>query len=168
MFKESSHNVKKTKRKQMSGAFKYIKENLLPEESIMIYGSLSKMILVDGFIGLFIRLVLLAVVPYMFGDGYWIVFSIIAVFVVLKLYSVVMSILNFLGFEFAVTNKRMIRKRGFISRDVVDILVQNIVDISISQGILGRMFNFGSARITYLVGVSENRFTIDYIVDGSV
>jgi uncharacterized membrane protein YdbT with pleckstrin-like domain len=46
--------------------------------------------------------------------------------------------------ELAVTNKRIVAKFGFIRRSTVEIGVQKIESIQVHQGILGRMFDFGS------------------------
>ncbi|MDA3043026.1 MULTISPECIES: PH domain-containing protein [unclassified Campylobacter] len=45
--------------------------------------------------------------------------------------------------ELALTNKRVIAKFGFISRDSVDLRLEKVESLSFSQDILGRIFNFG-------------------------
>lgn len=46
--------------------------------------------------------------------------------------------------ELAITNKRVIAKFGLISRATIEINLQKIESIQVRQGILGRIFNFGS------------------------
>lgn len=46
--------------------------------------------------------------------------------------------------ELAITNKRVIAKFGLISRTTIEINIQKIESIQVNQGILGRIFNFGS------------------------
>jgi uncharacterized membrane protein YdbT with pleckstrin-like domain len=43
-----------------------------------------------------------------------------------------------------VTNKRVIAKFGFISRRTVEIKLSKVESMQVEQGILGRIFNFGS------------------------
>jgi uncharacterized membrane protein YdbT with pleckstrin-like domain len=50
--------------------------------------------------------------------------------------------------ELAVTNKRVIAKFGFISRRTVEINVSKVESIQVQQGILGRIFNYGSLVIS--------------------
>lgn len=50
--------------------------------------------------------------------------------------------------ELAVTNKRVIAKFGFISRRTVEINVSKVESIQVQQGILGRVFNYGSLVIS--------------------
>lgn len=50
--------------------------------------------------------------------------------------------------ELAITNKRVIAKFGLISRSTIEINLQKIESIQVSQGILGRIFNFGSIVVS--------------------
>jgi uncharacterized membrane protein YdbT with pleckstrin-like domain len=50
--------------------------------------------------------------------------------------------------EMAITNKRVIAKFGFISRRTVEINLQRIESIQIHQGLLGRLFNYGSIIVS--------------------
>jgi uncharacterized membrane protein YdbT with pleckstrin-like domain len=46
--------------------------------------------------------------------------------------------------EVAVTTHRIIDKRGLIRRDTVELNIQKIESVQVLQGLLGRMFNFGT------------------------
>lgn len=50
--------------------------------------------------------------------------------------------------ELAVTTKRVIVKHGFISRQTIEINLSKIESIRVDQGILGRMFDFGTLVIS--------------------
>ena len=50
--------------------------------------------------------------------------------------------------ELAITNKRVIAKFGLISRSTIEINLQRIESIQVNQGILGRIFNFGSIVVS--------------------
>ncbi|MFN3879819.1 MAG: PH domain-containing protein [Nitrincola lacisaponensis] len=50
--------------------------------------------------------------------------------------------------ELAFTNKRVIAKFGFISRRTVELSLPKIESMQVSQGILGRMFDYGSLIIS--------------------
>lgn len=50
--------------------------------------------------------------------------------------------------ELAITNKRVIAKFGLISRSTIEINLQRIESIQVHQGILGRIFNFGSIVVS--------------------
>jgi uncharacterized membrane protein YdbT with pleckstrin-like domain len=50
--------------------------------------------------------------------------------------------------ELAITNKRVIAKFGLISRATIEINLQKVESIQGNQGILGRIFNFGSIVVS--------------------
>jgi len=56
--------------------------------------------------------------------------------------------------EFAVTNKRVILKTGVLKRQIIELQLNRAEGLSVNQSVMGRIFNFGSIRITS-GGVSE-------------
>ncbi|WP_340680055.1 PH domain-containing protein [Paraglaciecola sp.] len=50
--------------------------------------------------------------------------------------------------EQGVTNKRVIRKTGIISRKTDEMKISSIETVEINQGIVGRIFGFGNVKIT--------------------
>ena len=50
--------------------------------------------------------------------------------------------------ELAITSKRVIVKFGFISRRTVEININKVESIQVDQGILGRVFNYGTLVIS--------------------
>ena len=51
-------------------------------------------------------------------------------------------------FEFGVTNKRVCFKHGFIRRNAVDLRLEAIETVGISNGIIGRIFGYGNLTLT--------------------
>jgi uncharacterized membrane protein YdbT with pleckstrin-like domain len=49
--------------------------------------------------------------------------------------------------EFAVTNKRVIFKTGFIHRTSLDVFLKNVGGVSVDQDILGRVFDYGAIGV---------------------
>lgn len=58
------------------------------------------------------------------------------------------AIARYFTTEMAITNKRVIAKFGFISRRTVEINLQRIESIQVHQGLLGRLFNYGSIIVS--------------------
>ena len=50
--------------------------------------------------------------------------------------------------ELAVTTKRVIVKHGFVRRQTVEINLNKVESIQVDQGVLGRIFNFGTLVIS--------------------
>jgi membrane protein YdbS with pleckstrin-like domain len=57
--------------------------------------------------------------------------------------------------EFAVTDKRVLGKVGFIERESDETLLSKIEAIAVDQGVVGRMFGFGTLTITGTGGTQE-------------
>lgn len=50
--------------------------------------------------------------------------------------------------ELAFTNKRVIAKFGFVSRQTIELNLTKVESLQVNQGILGRIFNFGTLIIS--------------------
>jgi len=57
--------------------------------------------------------------------------------------------------EFAVTDKRVLGKVGFIERESDETLLSKVEAIAVDQGVIGRMFGFGTLMITGTGGTQE-------------
>ena len=69
-------------------------------------------------------------------------------------------LITFLTTEFAITNKRVIAKTGFIRRRSVELLLQKIESIGVNQPILGRILDYGTIIVTGTGGTKEPFDTI--------
>ncbi len=50
--------------------------------------------------------------------------------------------------EIAITDKRLIAKTGLISRQTIELNLPKVESVQVSQGIFGRMLNFGNLTIS--------------------
>jgi uncharacterized membrane protein YdbT with pleckstrin-like domain len=64
--------------------------------------------------------------------------------------------------EMAITNKRVIMKRGLISRKTLELNLNKIENLGVDQGLLGRMLNYGTVTV---VGTGGTRETFKYVAD---
>lgn len=63
--------------------------------------------------------------------------------------------------EFALTNRRIIAKRGIIQQHSLEILLSKVESITISQPLVGRIFGFGTVTVTGSGGTQEYFKSID-------
>jgi uncharacterized membrane protein YdbT with pleckstrin-like domain len=56
--------------------------------------------------------------------------------------------------EFAVTNKRVVIKVGWISRKTIELNLSKVESVDVSQGVLGRIFGWGKVTV---VGIGASR-----------
>lgn len=57
--------------------------------------------------------------------------------------------------EFAITNKRVVIKVGFINRKTLEMVLTKVETIRVDQSILGRVLNFGTIVVTGTGGTNE-------------
>ena len=62
--------------------------------------------------------------------------------------------------EFAVTNRRIIIKTGFISRRTIEMNLSKIESVNVDQPVMGRIFGYGDITI---IGTGGTRETFTHI-----
>ena len=139
----------------------YIENNIIEDETIIYKAK-------KAWIMLYIVLSFMIFCTFLFSRFYsflnsveyrWILeffnLSIIAVIIFFYSYIIFRLILPFITFEFALTNRRFIGKRGFILRKTIEINLTQLESISVSQPIIGRLFRFGNITIVGTGGTKE-------------
>jgi len=76
-------------------------------------------------------------------------------FFLIAILSAVLAFISLKTSEFGVTNKRVLIKVGFIRRNSLETLLQKVEGIQVNQGILGRIFNYGTILIKGTGGTSN-------------
>lgn len=104
----------------------YVENTLIKDEKIIYEGKISLWSLLPMIL---LGLILL---PFAFlGLLFW-----------------VAALIRYLTTELAFTNKRVIAKFGFISRKTIELNLSKVESLQVNQGILGRIFNFGTLVIS--------------------
>lgn len=63
--------------------------------------------------------------------------------------------------EMAITNKRVILKSGWITRRTLELNLTKVENVSVEQGIVGRLMNFGTITV---VGTGGTRESFNWVV----
>lgn len=71
-----------------------------------------------------------------------------------------LPLVEYVTSEFAVTNKRVIMKIGWISRQVLELNLHKIESVNVDQSLLGRLLGYGTITI---IGTGGTRETFDRI-----
>jgi uncharacterized membrane protein YdbT with pleckstrin-like domain len=121
----------------------FVEKNLTANETIQYTGKLHWYIYVRGIVIIIIAALCLKEFPAM---GAFLLF--------LGIGSLLFAMILSRSSEFVVTNRRVILKTGFVKRKMTELQVNKSEGMMIEQGIMGRMLNFGSIKIT-TGGVSE-------------
>ena len=121
----------------------YIQNNLLPNEKVITIGDIHWIIHLPGGFILFIALM------FFIENS-----PITGLILLIGFYFLAKSIIYNISTELGVTSKRVIAKFGFIRRNTVDLNFRHVESIKVSQGILGRLLNYGTIRISGTGGES--------------
>jgi len=131
----------------------YLNSTLMENEKVLYHSKPHWIVFSTAVFLLGLTLVILVLGPqYEIGKikfaglpPFYILFSIITF--VTTIYSSLSAVITFSASEFGITNKRVLMKTGFIQRASLEILLQKIEGIRVSQSILGRVLGYGTIII---------------------
>lgn len=89
----------------------------------------------------------------------WVFLIISSIFYLIAAVMIIERILSVLLQELTLTNKRLIGKVGILSRKTLDAPLNKLNNISVQQGILARIFKYGTVSVT----TSSGEFKFDFI-----
>lgn len=129
----------------------YLDDHLLDGERIVYRAHLHWTIFGTAIVVVLLGIAL-GIVLYIYEPAYWYLGAILAG---IGLLLAIGPLVRYTGSEFAVTNKRVLSKTGFIQRESDETLLSKVEGIAVDQGILGRVLGFGSVRITGSGGTED-------------
>ncbi len=140
----------------------YVQDNLLPNEKVLFSAYVSWAIFIPagiaflGGIGFFLYYLNIAAQKTNNSwSGAVFLFFIALLFFAWGFILEIKAIIIKTTTEFAVTNKRVIAKTGFIRRRTIEMLLSKVESVSVNQNVLGRICNFGTVIITGTGGTRE-------------
>lgn len=86
------------------------------------------------------------------SGGFWAIVGLLFICVAI---SATAAAITYHTSELLITNRRVIIKIGFISRRTVEIFISKIESVAVSQGIFGRLWNFGTVTVRGTGGSAE-------------
>jgi uncharacterized membrane protein YdbT with pleckstrin-like domain len=134
----------------------YLDDHLLAGERI-IYRARYHWIIFGLSIALVFLGVLLGILLQIYQRDYWYVGAALAG---VGLLLAIGPAIRYISSEFAVTDKRVLGKVGFIERESDETLLSKVEAIGVDQGIMGRLLGFGTVTITGTGGTQESFPTI--------
>lgn len=78
--------------------------------------------------------------------GYFLLF-ILTIWIIIGVIFLIAALIDRYGSEYAITNKRIYSRYGLISRRANDTSFKNITDTQLSQGVFGRLLNYGNVGV---------------------
>ncbi|HEX2251460.1 MAG TPA: PH domain-containing protein [Gemmatimonadales bacterium] len=129
----------------------YLDDHLLDGEQILYRARLHWTIFLIPIIVILLG-VALGIVLWMYEPEFWYVGAILAG---VGLLLALPPLIKYTSTEFAVTNKRVLSKTGFIERESDETLLSKVEGVSVDQGLVGRMLGFGTVTITGSGGTED-------------
>lgn len=131
----------------------YVERHLLPDERVLYKTRLHWVLYLRAMLLTLVGVVL-AIVLTQVADPPWAWYVGVGVAVVGILWWLVRWI-ELRTSEFAVTSMRLIFKVGLVARYTTELLLAKVESISVTQGLLGRMLNYGDLVVTGTGGARE-------------
>jgi uncharacterized membrane protein YdbT with pleckstrin-like domain len=130
----------------------YLDDHLLTGEQI-VYRARLHWIIFGASIALIALGIALAIILQATQHDYWYLGMAV---VGIGLLVAIGPAIRYVSSEFAVTDKRVLAKHGFIERESIETLLSKIEAIGVDQGIVGRLLDYGSITITGTGGTEES------------
>lgn len=124
----------------------YVQKVLQPDERVVYQTKLSWAMYIPGLLLLAAAIVFFIVTHVIFTTTWWadiinLVLVIVAVFLLAQEWFERWTT------EIAITDRRVIFKRGFIRRDTIEMGVEKVESVDVNQSLLGRLFDFGDITV---------------------
>jgi len=131
----------------------YVDSQLLSGETVVYRAHLHRILFVTPTVISGVATVIAAMVMSTGASPSYVPLS--AWFVVVGLTSI-WAWIDYTSSEFAVTNKRVIMKQGWLRRHSLETLLSKVEGIGVDQTIFGRMLDFGTISVTGTGGTRES------------
>lgn len=130
----------------------YVDSQLLPGEQVRYRGHVHWVAFLGAFAVTALAVVLALVAWLAPVSELWYVAAAIGVVALVML---LIAYITYKSSEFAVTDRRVIIKIGFIQRRTLETMLSKVEAIGVEQGLLGRVFGFGTITVTGTGGTHE-------------
>jgi uncharacterized membrane protein YdbT with pleckstrin-like domain len=135
-----------SKRSKRRGPLSYVEQTLLPGEDLFALGTLHWALFVSPLLTALVFTWLWHRIAVFFSgggpvDALWYFFFIMPWFPLLN------AMIQFSSTESAITSRRVLLKKGLVSRYSDEIALSKVETVGVSQGIIGRIFGFGTVHV---------------------
>jgi uncharacterized membrane protein YdbT with pleckstrin-like domain len=133
----------------------YVNQHLDPGETVVYQASLHWIVYLGPVVMLGIGVVF--ALPGRLPGGSYAGLAILAA----GLIALLLAWIRQISSEFAVTDRRVIIKTGFVSRRTIELNMSKVESIQVDQNIVGRMLNYGTITVIGTGGTKEPFQMID-------
>ena len=141
----------------------YIQDNLMPNEEILFSARIHPAVFLPSIVSFIMSIAIaiyaLRLASQQDAEAFVLQGMVLIMAALFFIYSIRLgfqALIIMLTTEFAVTNRRVIAKTGFIRRHTLEMLLPKVESVAVHQHILGRLLNFGTMTVTGTGGTKES------------
>jgi uncharacterized membrane protein YdbT with pleckstrin-like domain len=124
----------------------YVQKVLQQGEKVIYQAKLSWVMYLPGLFVLLGALIVFGLGRGIFGPVWW-ADAVALVIAAIGFYMVAAEWFERWTTEIAITDRRIIFKRGFIRRDTIEMSVEKVESVDVNQSLLGRLLDYGNITI---------------------
>ena len=124
----------------------YVRSVLQPGEKVIMIGRLSWIVYHRAIFLLVVGIILIVLERIYWGETVVILIT-AALFGALTLAAAIQGWFQRWITEIAVTDRRVIYKRGFINRHTIEMNMDKVATVDVDQSVLGRLLNYGTVTV---------------------
>jgi uncharacterized membrane protein YdbT with pleckstrin-like domain len=125
----------------------YVRSVLQPGEKVILIGRLSWIVYHRAILLLIVGIILIVLERILWGETTVVILITAALFGVLTIAAAIQGWFARWITEIAVTDRRVIYKRGFINRHTIEMNMDKVATVDVDQSVLGRLLNYGTVTV---------------------
>jgi uncharacterized membrane protein YdbT with pleckstrin-like domain len=124
----------------------YVRSVLQPGEKVILIGRLSWIVYHRAILLLIVGIILIVLERIFWGETV-VIWITAALFGALTIVAAIQGWFARWITEIAVTDRRVIYKRGFINRHTIEMNMDKVATVDVDQSVLGRLLNYGTVTV---------------------
>jgi membrane protein YdbS with pleckstrin-like domain len=125
----------------------YVRSVLQPGEKVILIGRLSWIVYHRAILLLIVGIILIVLERILWGETTVVILITAALFGALTIMAAIQGWFARWITEIAVTDRRVIYKRGFINRHTIEMNMDKVATVDVDQSVLGRLLNYGTVTV---------------------
>ena len=125
----------------------YLQSVLQPGETLLYESRISWTTFLPGLIVLIVAIVVFFILRGVIPSVTWPAIALGVVLLALALFLLFRAWFERWTTEIAITNRRIILKRGFIRRDTAEMHMEKVESVDVNQSLFGRMLDYGDVTV---------------------
>jgi uncharacterized membrane protein YdbT with pleckstrin-like domain len=125
----------------------YLRSVLQPGETLLYESKISWTTFVPGLLVLLVALIVFILLRTLITSVAWPAVAVGVILLALSLFMLFRAWFERWTTEIAITDRRIILKRGFIRRDTAEMHMEKVESVDVNQSLIGRMLDYGDVTV---------------------